>query len=54
MLRRGDTWEHLNHPNQGRRKKERAAQNGDGHAPSGNGVVGEAGAKRNGQQPRMA
>src|SRR5262245_17185586 len=35
MLRRGETWEHLNHPNQGRRKKERAERNGNGN---GNGV----------------
>jgi hypothetical protein len=26
MLRRGETWEHLNHPNQGRREREREAR----------------------------
>jgi hypothetical protein len=24
MLRRGETWEHLKHPNQGRRRKDRS------------------------------
>ena len=46
MLRRGETWEHLNHPNQGRRKKERAERNGNGN---GHGV-----ALTNGFEPRMA
>ncbi|HEX9710412.1 MAG TPA: hypothetical protein VGB42_10670 [Candidatus Thermoplasmatota archaeon] len=30
MLRRGETWEHLGHPNQGRRKREKARRNGRG------------------------
>jgi uncharacterized protein YjcR len=54
MLRRGETWEHLNHPNQGRRKKERASSNGNGngtHHTNGftNVVASENGHRRNGR-----
>jgi len=45
MLRRGETWEHLNHPNQGRRKREGTEQNGHAKAAAN-------GARQNGRRKR--
>jgi hypothetical protein len=50
MLRRGETWEHLNHPNQGRRKRERANGNRAAHTNGiGNGAASGNGLRRNGR-----
>ena len=59
MLRRGETWEHLNHPTQGRRERERMQRhggppptngngNGNGHG-NGNGIH-PIGARHNGRR----
>jgi hypothetical protein len=45
MLRRGETWEHLKHPNQGRRRRDRAnGSNGD----AGEALTRSNGTRRNG------